>query len=91
MGDIKRIFEQLVCAKHGVVQEKLPLIKVISNLLLLYMPLAPLSVIELMIVRDALCDFYYDVEVNYKFFNFFCIISITKCRVTNLQLLVEMF
>jgi hypothetical protein len=35
-----------------------------SNLQLLFEPLANLSVIELKVLRDALCDFYYDVEVN---------------------------
>ena len=38
-----------------------------SNSRLLSEQLAPLSVIELKVLRDALCDFYHDVKVNYKF------------------------
>ena len=37
-----------------------------SNLLLLFKPLALLSVTKLKVTRDAICDFYYDVEVNCK-------------------------
>ena len=35
-----------------------------SNLQSLFEPLANLIVIELKVLRDALCDSYYDVEVN---------------------------
>lgn len=37
-----------------------------SNLQLFSKPLAKSSVIELKVLKDAICDFYYDMEVNYK-------------------------
>ena len=41
-----------------------------SNLQLLFEPLAQLSVTVLKVLWDALCDSYYDMEVNYKIFLF---------------------
>ena len=56
-----------------------------SNLQLLFEPLAQLSVIELKVLQDALCDSYYNVEMN-------CIIGFLEemQESTNLQLLFEL-